>query len=156
MLAPLSLSGMSWFERINAPVQLTGAVATAAVTLLALLKGGVPERIAACVSLAAFFLSPLAQQLGGLPQPLWGVAAVDASVLAVVTLVIWFCDRQWLIGAWAAEALTLMCHAAKLADVTLLSRGYVASLYILYSGFLASLAWDVFGARARRAEAAGA
>ena len=84
------------------------------------------------------------------------MAAVDASVLAVVTLLIWFCDRQWLIGAWAAEALTLMCHAAKLADVTLLSRGYVASLYILYSGFLASLAWDVFGARARRAEAAGA
>ena len=31
----------------DAPVQLTGAVATATVTLLALWKGGVPERIAA-------------------------------------------------------------------------------------------------------------
>jgi hypothetical protein len=147
---------MSWFEMFNAPIQLTGAVATALVTLLVLWKGGTPERIAVFASLAAYFISPAAQKLGGLPQPLWGVAAVDATMLGIITLLIWFYDRQWLIGAWAAEALTLLCHVAKLADVTLLARGYVASLYILYFGFLASLAWGAFEASARRARAASA
>ena len=46
--------------------------------------------------------------------------------------------------------------AAYLADVTLLARGYVASLYILYFGFLASLAWGAFEASARRRRAASA
>ena len=55
----------------------------------------------------------------------------------------------------------MLDHAAydsgKLAiQRTLLGRGYVASLYILYFGFLASLAWGAFEASARRRRAASA
>ena len=138
----------------DTPVQLIGGVATAVVTVWVLWKGGFPERATTIVSLAAFFLTPAVQAFGGLRQPLWGVAAVDAGVLAFVTLMLWRFPRRWLIGAWACEALTVLCHAAKLADATLLGRGYVASLYILYFGFLAALAYGAMEASAARRSAA--
>lgn len=131
----------------DTPIQLIGGVATALVTIWVLWKGGFPERATVLVSLAAFFLTPAVQVFGGLRQPLWGVAAVDAGVLAFVTLMLWRYSRRWLIAAWACETLTVLCHAAKLADVTLLGRGYVASLYVLYFGFLAALAYGAFEAR---------
>lgn len=131
----------------DTPIQLIGGVATALVTIWVLWKGGFPERATVLVSLAAFFLTPAVQVFGGLRQPLWGVAAVDAGVLAFVTLTLWRYSRRWLIAAWACETLTVLCHAAKLADVTLLGRGYVASLYVLYFGFLAALAYGAFEAR---------
>lgn len=135
----------------DTPVQFIGGVATLLATLLALWKGGVPERTVALTNLAAFFLSPAVQTLGGLAEPLWGVAIIDAVLLLIFTVVLWRYARSWLIGAWACQALTVMCHAAKLADVTLLGRGYVASLYVLYFGFLAALAIGAFeAARLRR------
>lgn len=138
----------------DTPIQLIGGVATALVTIWVLWKGGFPERATVLVSLAAFFLTPAVQVFGGLRQPLWGVAVVDAGVLAFVTLMLWRYSRRWLIAAWACEALTVLCHGAKLADVTLLGRGYVASLYVLYFGFLAALAYGAFEASAARRSAA--
>ena len=135
----------------DTPVQFIGGIATALATFLAVWRGGVPERTAALTNLAAFFVSPAVQTLGGLTQPLWGVAMIDASLLAIFTVLLWRYARTWLIGAWACQALTVMCHAAKLADVTLLGRGYVASLYVLYFGFLTALTIGAFEApRPRR------
>ena len=134
----------------DTPVQMIGAAATALVTALVLWRGDLPARLAALASLTAFFLSPVVQAFGGLAKPLWGVAAVDAALLAFITVLLWRFDRRWLIGAWACEALTVLCHAAKLADVTLLARGYVASLYVLYFGFLAALAMGAFERGPRR------
>lgn len=131
----------------DTPIQLIGGLATAIVTVWVLWKGGLPERATALVSLAGYFITPLVQTIGGLRQPLWGIAAVDASVLAFVTLMLWRYPRRWLIGAWACEALTVLCHAAKLADATLLGRGYMASLYVLYFCFLAALAYGAFEAK---------
>jgi len=134
----------------DTPIQLIGGVATAIVTLWVLWKGGGPERATALASLTAFFITPAVQTYGGLRQPLWGIAAVDASVLCFVTVLLWRYPRRWLIGAWACEALTVLCHAAKLADVTLLGRGYMASLYVLYFGFLAAMAYGAVEAQRLR------
>lgn len=131
----------------DTPIQLIGGLATALVTVWVLREGGFPERATASFSLAAYFVTPLVQAIGGLRQPLWGIAAVDASVLVFVTLMLWRYPRRWLIGAWACEALTVLCHAAKLADATLLGRGYMASLYVLYFCFLAALTYGAFEAK---------
>lgn len=119
-------------------VQQIGAVLTVLVTVLALWKGDRPVRILALVSVAAFVLSPLLQNWSDFISPQWGVAAVDAAVLAAITALVLRYDRRWLIVIWGIAALSLLAHLGKLVDATLFPRGYIGGLYILYFAFLAA------------------
>lgn len=118
-------------------IQQIGAVLTVLVTVLALWKGDRPVRLLALVSVAAFVLSPLLQNWSDFISPQWGVAAVDAAVLAAITALLLRYDRRWLIVIWGIAALSLLAHVGKMLDATLFPRGYIGGLYILYFAFLA-------------------
>ena len=131
-------------------IQQIGAVLTVLVTVLALWKGDRPVRLLALVSVAAFVLSPLLQNWSDFISPQWGVAAVDAAVLAAITALVLRYDRRWLIVIWGIAALSLLAHLGKLLDATLFPRGYIGGLYILYFAFLAAQLAGVFEALWRR------
>lgn len=136
---------------LQTPMQIAGAILTLLVTSAVLLWGGRPERIAALASLTAFLVSPLAQALGGERWPMWGVAAVDAALLAVLIMLVLRHDRIWLIVAAGVELVTVAAHVGMMLDEDLLARGYVVSLWILYFIFLGALAFSLVEARARTA-----
>lgn len=131
-------------------IQQIGAALTVVVTLLALWKGDRPVRILALVSVAAFVVSPLLQNWSNFISPQWGVAVVDAAVMAAITALLLRYDRRWLIVIWGVSALSLLAHVGKLVDPTLFPRGYIGGLYILYFAFLAAQAAGVVEAVWRR------
>lgn len=134
----------------HSPVQTLGSILTPIVTVVVVWRGGLPERIAALASLAAYLISPYAQKLSH-GWPLLGVALVDASYCALLIALAMRYDRTWLILAAGVELATVMAHLGMILDPTLLARGYVTSLWIFYFIFLAALTYSVVEPRQPRA-----
>jgi len=134
----------------HSPVQTVGAILTPIVTLATLAWGGKPERIVALASLLAYVASPLAQTIFAENWPLWGVAAIDVLLCAVMVAMALNYDRNWLILAAGVEVATVMAHVGMAVSRTQVARGYVISLWLFYFLFLATLIYALFEVRDRR------
>lgn len=132
---------------VESVIQQIGAVLTVLITILALWLGRRPERAVAIASAIAFVVSPLVQNWKDFLNPQWGVATVDAAFFGFLTVVLLRYDRRWLLAGWSCSALTVLAHLGKLMDITLLARGYIGGLYVLYFAFLAAQAYGVWEAR---------
>ena len=122
------------------PIQIAGAVLTAVITGWVFLRPVPGSRLIAVSNVVAYFVSPAVQNWGDLVSPQWAILAVDAILLAVVTGVLLQRPNRWVRITWGAMALTVLAHLAKALDETLLIRGYIGTLYVLYFAFLTGLA----------------
>ena len=115
-------------------------VLMAAVSALALWRGGEPERVAAVGVLVAWFLTPLAQVPIDLYDPQWGMLAVDTAFLGLLLTLALRSNRIWLLFAAAFQLLGVVIHMAIVVDPSLRSLVYMRGLVIWSYLVLASLA----------------
>ena len=94
-------------------------VLMAAVSALALWRGGEPERVAAVGVLVAWFLTPLAQVPIDLYDPQWGMLAVDTAFLGLLLTLALRSNRIWLLFAAAFQLLGVVIHMAIVVDPSL-------------------------------------
>jgi hypothetical protein len=118
----------------------------------ALWRGGRDERAAAFALLAGVILTKVAYSHHGL-QIEWGVLAVDAALLAVLTWIALVTDRYWPIFAAAFQFLAVIIHVARIADASLGGWAYI-SAEVLF-GYLLAGAIAVGTVNAHRARAPG-
>lgn len=133
---------------LDTPIQQVSAALTVMVALAVFRWAGRPERLVALASIAAYVATPLVQNWSDFVRPQWGIATVDGLLLAFLTVCVLRYDRRWLVAVWGFSALAFLAHFGKLLDPTLLPRGYIGGLYILYFGFLAAQVYGVCEARA--------
>lgn len=130
----------------DTPIQVAGALLTVLVTAAVFYRPSPGSRGIAIANLSAFLLSPLVQNWNDLVSPQWAILAVDVALLAVVTRVLLKFPGRWIQVTWGAMGLTVLAHFAKAVDETLLIRGYIGTLYVLYFVFLFGLAMSALKA----------
>jgi len=120
-----------------------------AVFAIAWWRGGRDARTAAGALLAASLLTRLAYAYEG--QMGWGVALVDAGLLAVLVWVALRSPRWWPLFAAGFHLLAVVTHLAKLVDSQVSAWAYVTAGVIW--GYLLALSIG-FGAWRERAQSA--
>lgn len=124
---------------LSAQQLLLTAVSLAAL-LVALMRGGKPERQGALAMLLAMLLSPAAFALT--PDPdglLWGVFVIDVTLLVALAAVFARSGRIWAAWSSGAQLLTVALHLARIIDTSLGSRAYVGASYLLWLGVVLPL-----------------
>lgn len=97
-----------------------------ACTFYALVRGGLPERIAAVTMFAGCFLtlavnSPLSVRYASAEI---AILAVDAAMLGIFATLALRSDRYWPLWVTALQLLVVLAHVAKLIDPEMLRNGY--------------------------------
>ncbi len=106
---------------------------------VALLRGGVPERLVAIACLLASVASPLLQQ-GMFEQPEYGIMLVDVSLLVALTVVAMTSNRFWPLWAMAFHLVGTTIHLAKIVQPTVWPWAYAtAEAFWAYPVLLALL-----------------
>lgn len=92
--------------------------------------GGAPERVTAAMLAAAALLSHLLYQAPPLRYYTVesSVAIVDVLLLAGITVVLLTADRFWPIAMFAAHGVTVLAHAIKTMDVSIIRHAYAISI----------------------------
>jgi hypothetical protein len=121
------------------PLQIAAHLLTIVVTVLVFLRPAPGARSVAIASLVAYVATPLVQNRVDYESPQWGILGVDAALLVFITWVLMRERALWLQVTWGAMALTTLLHVAKALDPTLLARGYIGALHVVYLAFLAGL-----------------
>lgn len=126
---------------LETPVQI-GLMALLVITaLLAVIRGGTPERLAMVTVVAGSVLTPLVQNWSDLNTPQWGIMAVDAACFAALAALTWRYDRAWLPWAAAFQLITMATHLGFALNLNILSRAYLSTSYLLFFGVLSAIAW---------------
>lgn len=131
------------------PLQIASHTLTILVTALVFLRPSPGSRSVAIASLVAYVATPLVQNRVDYESPQWAILAVDAALLAFVTRVLMRERDLWLQVTWGAMALTTLMHLAKALDPSLMARGYIGALHVIYFAFLAGLAASILPAARR-------
>lgn len=143
---------------LETPVQI-GLMALLVITsLLAVIRGGLPERLAMVAVVIGSVLTPLVQNWSDLNAPQWGIMAVDVACLAALVALTWRYDRPWLPWAAAFQLITVVTHVGYALNLDILSRAYLSTSYLLFFGVLVAICWGVVrpeGAIHDRRRAAG-
>lgn len=122
------------------PLQIAAHTLTILVTVLVFLRPAPGARSVAIASLVAYVATPLVQNRIDYESPQWAILGVDAALLAFITWVLVRERDLWLQITWGAMALTTLMHLAKALDPSLMARGYIGALHVIYFAFLAGLA----------------
>ncbi len=126
---------------LETPVQI-GLMALLVITsLLAVIRGGLPERLAMAAVVIGSLLTPLVQNWSNLNAPQWGIMVVDAACLAALVVLTWRYDRPWLPWAAAFQLITVVTHVGYALNLDILSRAYLSTSYLLFFGVLSAIAW---------------
>lgn len=126
---------------LQTPVQI-GLMALLVITsLLAMIRGGTPERLAMVAVVVGSVLTPLVQNWSNLDAPQWGIMAVDAACLAALVALTWRYDRPWLPWAAAFQLITVVTHVGYALTLEILARAYLSTSYLLFFGVLGAIAW---------------
>lgn len=136
------------------PIQIAGAGLTVLITLVVFLRPVPGSREIAVANAIAYLVSPVVQNWVDLLSPQWAILVVDCALLSVVTSVLFRSPGRWIQITWGAMALTVLAHFAKALDETLLVRGYIGTLYVLYFVFLFGLALSALEAGRRGSDLA--
>ena len=126
---------------LQTPVQI-GLMALLVITsLLTVIRGRTPERLAMVAVVIGSVLTPLVQNWSDLSAPQWGIMAVDAACLAALVALTWRYDRPWLPWAAAFQLITVVTHVGYALNLDILSRAYLSTSYLLFFGVLGAIAW---------------
>ncbi len=133
------------------PTQI-GAGITVVICALAFWKGDEPERIGAGAFLLGWAASLLLQDDGRLHHIQWGLAGVDALMLAVFAGLAWKSRRAWPVWACALQSLIVMSHILILVDMRPSMAAFIAVNNLASYGILIALGLGILRAwRDRRA-----
>ena len=124
------------------PAQI-GAVFTVLVCAFAFWKGDEPERIGAGAFLLGWFASLVVQQGDRLYDTQWGLAAIDAIMLAVFAGLAWKSRRAWPVWACALQSLIVMSHILTLVDMRPSMAAFIAVNNLASYGILVALGLGV-------------
>lgn len=109
--------------------------------LLAIFRGGLPERLAMTAVIAGSVLTPLVQNTADFNAPQWGIMAIDIACFAVLVVLTWRFDRPWLPWAAAFQLITAVTHVGMALNLDILGRAYLSTSYLLFFGVLAAIFW---------------
>lgn len=126
---------------LQTPVQIGLMALLVITTVLAMIRGGLPERLAMIAVVAGSLLTPLVQNWSNLGAPQWGIMAVDAACLAALVALTWRFNRSWLPWAAAFQLITVVTHVGYALNLDILSRAYLSTSYLLFFGVLGAIAW---------------
>lgn len=126
---------------LETPVQIGLTALLVITSILAVIRGGAPERLAMVAVVIGSLLTPLAQNWSDLNAPQWGIMAVDAACLAALVALTWRYDRAWIPWAAAFQLITVVTHVGYALNMDILSRAYLSTSYLLFFGVLAAIAW---------------
>jgi len=133
------------------PAQIGAAVAVV-ICAFAFWKGDEPERVGAGAFLLGWLASLLVQADGRLYDTPWGLAAIDAVMLAVFAGLAWKSRRAWPVWACALQSLIVMSHVLTLVDLRPSMAAFIAVNNLASYGILVAIGVGAAQAsRARRA-----
>ena len=124
---------------------LVWAATVVAVCLIAVLRGGSYERLAAGGMLAAWAFTLLFYRTN-FREPEWGILAVDVAALVLFTWIALRSDRFWPIFAAGFHLLAIVTHLARTVDQTVghwaygtaeILWGYLLAFAIAYGAWTA-------------------
>lgn len=113
-------------------------VALVLSSLLAIWRGGRPERLCAAVLIAASVLSPLTQS--DFVSVEYGIGLVDVALLVFLITLALRSNRYWPMFAAAFQSVGVLVHFVKAVDLDLDPGGYADVLVFWSYLILASLA----------------
>jgi len=119
-------------------------------SLLTVIRGGLPERLAMLTVVIGSVLTPLVQNWSNLNAPQWGIMAVDVACLAALVVLTWRYERAWLPWAAAFQLITVVTHVGYALNLDILSRAYLSTSYLLFFGVLGAIAWGSIRSRGTR------
>lgn len=108
-------------------------ISTAAAVLIcgfAIVRGRTPERVGGIAVLVAWFASSLVQVHHGRRAPLFGVFAVDLTLLIVMVALVLVTTRRWVICLCAFQLLIVLTHIAPMIDQRIGRWAYISAYYV--------------------------
>ena len=120
------------------PAQI-GGVFAALVCAFVFWKGEEPERIGGGAFLLGWLGSLVIQRGGRLYEIQWGLAAIDAVMLAVFAGLAWKSRRAWPVWACALQSLIVMSHILTLVDLRPSMAAFIAVNNLASYGILIAL-----------------
>jgi len=106
--------------------------------IVAVWRGGLPEKLGASLSVAAWVASTLVEQRHNWLEPQYGIFAVDIVVLLGLTALAFWSRRYWSVWAAGFQAVGVLTHLLFLINPAALYRAYYMSNF--------SIAFLVLGA----------
>lgn len=123
----------SWLDTINFAL-------TIGVCVMAVWKGGQPERAAGVTFFLAWLLSLSAWSFVGLLNAQLIVLGIDSLLLASFGFLAWKSGRGWLTWATAFLSIDVAIHLSTLMNLRVVAFAYGAALWLSAYGVLGSIA----------------
>jgi hypothetical protein len=130
---------------VQTPNQLFSLAVLLICCGVAIWRGRTVERLAAAAMLAAWFATPLVQNVHQTLGPQDGVLIVDSLLLACLLALALTSDRWWTMAATAFQGVAALVHLAAAVDKDVIARAYFVAGNLLSDLTLAALligAWN--------------
>ncbi|MFC5374687.1 hypothetical protein ACFPIF_19170 [Brevundimonas faecalis] len=137
-------------QQLETPVQIGLTALLVVVAVLALWRGGRLERLAMMAVIIATLVTPLVQNTADLHAPQWSIMAVDAALFLFLAALAWRYSPAWLLWAAAFQLITVATHVGYALNLDIVSRAYLSTSYLLFTGLLAAISWGVIQHESRR------
>ena len=102
--------------------------------VIALLRGGRPERLVATAVLLGFAATLVLQDRNHLEGAQFGLFGIDLALLAAVLWAVFTSNRKWTLAAASFQCLTVLMHVAKLVEPTVDGWSYLTAVVIASDG----------------------
>ncbi len=102
--------------------------------IIALLRGGRPERLVATAVLLVFAATLVLQDRTHLESAQLGIFGIDLGLLVAVLWAAFTSNRKWTLAAASFQCLTVLMHVSKLVDPRVDGWSYLTAVVIASDG----------------------